>query len=147
MKKQIVIAVLASALMGSAGFAEAGDRDRGYRGGHHKSHAAHRYYGRHERRHRDYYRQVRHRRHHYGYYNRHHDHYKGLKIVAGAALIGGVIHAINRAPRERIVYRTVRPVQRGNYHYRLDTDGQCVEVSYNRQGQEVWTYVDPSYCY
>lgn len=138
--KAILTALVTGLLLSAAGTAQAGDR--GYRDGHG------RFYGytparqyRHAPRHqyRSNYRRP------YGHQGRH-DSRRGLKIAAGAVLLGAVIHSIHHDNRrERVVYRTVAP--RGDIWYRVDQDGQCVEVSQNRYGQEVWTYVDPSYCY
>jgi len=134
--KAILTALVTGLLLSAAGTAQAGDR--GYRDGHG------RYYGYTPQRH---YRPAP--RHHYRSSYRHdrgrHDVRNGLKIAAGAVLLGAVIHSIHDNRRERVVYRTVAP--RRDIWYRVDQDGQCVEVSQNRHGQEVWTYVDPSYCY
>lgn len=138
--KAILTALVTGLLLSAAGTAQAGDR--GYRDG------LGRFYGFTPARH---YRHAP--RHHYrSNYRRHHGHRgrhdsrRGLKIAAGALLLGTVIHSIHHDNRrERVVYRTVAP--RGGIWYRVDQDGQCVEVSQNRYGQEVWTYVDPSYCY
>jgi hypothetical protein len=70
-----------------------------------------------------------------------------LRVLAGAALLGTVIHAINHDRRERVVHRTQRVSPRRAGHFILDEQGQCVEVTTNSRGQEVWTYVDSSYCY
>jgi hypothetical protein len=143
MKKHIVLAVLASALLGAASFAEAGNGNRGYRNGHHNGYSSIRYGHYPTRNHHGYARRSHYR---HGDYRGHHDYHKGLRIAAGAVVIGSLIHAINHDRRERVVYRTRRVAPGSDYWYRVDTDGQCVEVRLNQQGQEVWTYVDSSYC-
>ena len=144
MKKQIVLTVLAIALLGATGFAQAGDR--GYRNGHdngYRSARNNRHYAYTNRN----YRRQSYRHQSYRHYNRHHDHYKGLKIAAGAVVLGSLIHAISSDRHDRVlVRRTVRSSPAGDFWYRVDSDGQCVEVTLNSQGQEVWTYVDSSYC-
>lgn len=128
--------VLVTALC-AATVAQAGDR--GHRDG----------YGRHHGyTYQQHYRHVPRRPYRRAY---HHDHGRhalrsGLKIAAGAVLLGTIVHAIHDDRRERIVYRTRAVSPRHDVYYRIDPDGQCVEVTYNRQGQEVWTYVDPAYC-
>ena len=156
MKKQIVITLLATAFLATAGSAQARDWNRGHHNGHHNSHGYVRHQLQHSRiqhRRRDYHQYGNHHYSpyrysgYYGYTRGHHDDDSGLKIVAGALILGSIIHASNHDRRRNVVYRS-RPVasNRGN-SYRVDTDGQCVEVTRNRQGEEVWTYVDSSYCY
>ncbi|MFT5351475.1 MAG: hypothetical protein ACI9MF_002298, partial [Gammaproteobacteria bacterium] len=86
----------------------------------------------------------------HGYRNqhsRHHGH-DAWKYAAGALVIGSIIHAANRPRNDRVVVqRRVVPSRSSEFWYRIDTDGQCVEVRRNSQGQEVWTYVDSSNCY
>ena len=143
MKKQILITLLATALLGMASAAQAGDRHRGHYNGHnnHHGYARHHYgsfhYGRSH-----HYRPYR----YYGYRQGHHDRYDGLQIAAGALVLGSIIYAAGSDRRHNTVYRT-RPVASSRNDYRVDSEGQCFEVSLNRQGQEVWTYVDSSYCY
>lgn len=125
--------------------AQAGDR--GHRDGYdrHYGYTQQRHYG---------YTSQRHYRHvPRGQYRRayHHDHGRhalrsGLKVAAGAVLLGTIIHSIHDNRRDRVVYRTRTVAPRNDIYYRIDPDGQCVEVTHNRQGQEVWTYVDPAYC-
>ena len=150
MKKHIVIAIIATVMFSAAGFAEAGGRNHGYRSGHHYGYDSHSY-GRHQSSHYRGYSNRRYNRHYRqgGYYRHHgrHDYYKGLKIAAGAVVLGSLIHSINSDHRDRVVYRTRRTTPVSNQTYRVDSEGQCVEVSLNQQGQEVWTYVDSSYCY
>jgi hypothetical protein len=137
-RKLILTTLATSLLLAAAGTAQADDR--GYRDG----------YGRHHA-----YSQQRHYRHapqrHYRQAY-HHDHGRhalrsGLKVAAGAVILGSIIHSINDDRRDRVVYRTRSIAPRSDLYYRIDPDGQCVEVSHNQRGQEVWTYVDPSYCY
>lgn len=145
MNKHIVIAVIATVFLGAAGFAEARNGDRGYRNGHHNGYSSSRHYRYDNRRRSHYYNRGS---RHSSYYRRsgHHDHYKGLKIAAGAVVLGSLIHAINSDRRERVVYRTRQTVPANDYWYRLDSEGECVEVRMNQQGREVWTYVNSSYC-
>ena len=137
MKKQIVITLLVTAFLGTAGIAQAGDWNRGH---HNQSRGHHNQYRTHYNRH---YRQYR----NYGYRRGRHHHHNGLKIAAGALILGSAIYAANNNWRRNVAYRS-RPVaiNRGSW-FRVDSDGQCVEVTLNRQGQEVWTYVDSGYCY
>ena len=147
MKKSIIITIVTASLMFFAGFAEAGNR--GHHNGHYSknSYGSSRHYG---------YRPQPYLRHGYrygyghGYYGHHgavHDFRDGLKIVAGALIMGSVIQAVSNSRQEReFIRRRSVPTTRSDYWYRLDNEGQCVEVSENSQGQEVWTYVDQSYC-
>lgn len=148
MKKLIVLTLMATAFLATAGNAQAGNSHRGqhYYPNHGYSPAKH--YRKHARQERRHYKQHRYGRsygrHDYGY--RHHGHGDAWKIAAGAAVLGTIIYAANSRP-SRTVYRT-RTVRANDDHwYRVDTDGQCVEVRLNQKGQEVWTYVDSSYCY
>ena len=145
MKKDIVIAVIATVFLGAAGFAEGSHGDRGYRNGHHNGYSSSRHY-RYDNRYRSHHYNRGYRHGRYYRHRSHHDHYKGLKIAAGAVVLGSLIHAINSDRRERTVYRTRRVEPSGDYWYRVDSEGQCVEVRLNQKGQEVWTYVDGSYC-
>ena len=140
MKKQIVITLLLTTFLGTAGTAQARDWNRGHHNGHHSSYGYARHHGNHH------YSRYRHHGY-YGYTRRHHDHYKGLKIAAGALILGSAIYAANNNWRRNAVYVSRPVASNRDYWYRVDTDGQCVEVRLNRQGQEVWTYVDSSYCY
>ncbi|MFT5139333.1 MAG: hypothetical protein ACI9H8_000824 [Lysobacterales bacterium] len=134
MKKQITISLLSAALLLSAGLAQAGDR--GNRNGHY-SNNSNRHYGY----------QPRHYNHR-GYRHRSGNRHNAWKYAAGALVIGSIIHSANRPRNDRVVVqRRIEPSRSSDYWYRVDTDGQCVEVRLNRQGQEVWTYVDSSYCY
>jgi len=141
MNKTIIIAAFAVTLLAASGFAHA-DRY----GGHHgpPRHAA-----LHARQHGLYL--PRHGFQHsrrYGYRGHHHHDYRhGLRIAAGAVVLGSLIHAINHDRHERVVYRTRQPVRRDFGNYVLDSDGACYEVSVNDRGQEVWTWMDSSYCY
>lgn len=126
-----------AAQAGDRGHRDGYDRHDGYNQQRHHSYAPQRHYRHVPRRH----------------YRRpyHHDHGRhglrsGLKVAAGAVLLGTIIHSIQDNRRDRVVYRTRTVTPRTDIYYRIDPDGQCVEVSHNRQGQEVWTYVDPAYC-
>lgn len=153
MKKMIVIATVATAMLAASGFAEANGNGRNHRGVHHQPrhhYAPARHVNRHFRQQR-YARQGRQharyeRRHGYRNHYRRHDHRRGLRIAAGAIVLGSLIHAINHDRHERVVYRTRQTATRDYGNYLLDSDGQCYDVSTNNQGQEVWTWVDPSYC-
>jgi len=144
MKKRIALALLTSLLLGLAGTVQAGN-------GYHRHHD--RYPGGYERNFHG---------HHSGYNNRRHRHDdddfgRGLAIVAGAVVLGTIIHAINhnssrnanssyqaraREPNDR--YEP--PAQGQDYWYRVDQNGDCVLVRLNQQGREIWSYADPSYC-
>jgi len=151
MKKRIILTLVTTALLATAGIAQAGNSNRGHqsyqnRGYSHSNH--HRNYARNERRYRNnrYYGHA-YRRGGHGYYNYgHHGHHDAWKYAAGAVILGSIIHAANNRP-PKTVYRTTRSAPSRDQRYQLDSDGQCVEVSLNREGQEVWTYVDSSYCY
>jgi len=140
LNKSIVVTMLATLLACTAGLAQADGR--GHRGGHGVQHGyAPRHFAYAPRR-------------HYApaYHHDHHDHHgrhalrTGLKVAAGAIIVGSIIHAINDDRRDRVVYRTRTVAPRDDYYYRIDPKGQCVEVTHNSRGQEVWTYVDPAYC-
>ncbi len=160
MRKQIVIALFATALLTIAGVTQAKDSDRGHRSNHSRGHSSghhqSKHFRNHNRRGKHYYGGAY--RHHgyrpYSYGHRgyrpygygHHGYSNGLGYVAGALVVGSLIHSINHRQPSQIVYRS-KPVSRAqDYWYRVDSDGQCVEVRMNRDGQEVWTYVDASYC-
>ncbi len=168
MKKQFVVALIASALLGMAGTTQAGNSNHGNRsnhsGGYDRNHSSYGYYNGRS----------------YGgnRYGRHHDHDhigRGIAIVAGAVVLGSIISAINQDHSRQAQYQSrqdgyqsrqdgyqsrqyeYRPRQ-DEYRsqsaaplpdlwYRVDTDGRCVEVRLNQQDREVWTDVDPSYCY
>ena len=138
MKKQIVLALITSAFLLMAGTTQAGGYGRGNYtngyGGHYSSYGGH--YGGHYGG-RGYYRGGGHG--HLG---------TGLAIVAGAVVLGSIINATTYNHPRQVVYVTqpAGPVP-GGIWYRVDTNGQCVEVRRNQQGLEVWTFVDPSYCY
>ena len=159
MKTQIVITLLTAALLGLASTAQAGDRHRGhYNAGHYRGYATTNHY-RYDRRH-----GYRSYGHHYAPYYRnayghgpyryygHYDHHDAAKVAAGAILLGSIIHSVNRDRSQRVVYsgRTYsssRPTgARQDTWYRTDSSGDCFEVQLNRDGNEVWTFVDSSYC-
>lgn len=138
-------AMVLAAVLCAAATAQAGDR--GHRNGYD------RHYSYNQQRHHGYPSQRHYRQAPRGHYRRayHHDHGRhalrsGLKVAAGAVLLGTIIHSIHDNRRDRVVYRTRTVAPRNDIYYRIDPDGQCVEVTHNRQGQEVWTYVDPAYC-
>jgi hypothetical protein len=141
MKKSIIISIVTASLMFFAGLAEAGNR--GHHKGHYSKHSysSSRHYG---------YRPQPYRNRGYGYYGHHgsnHHYEDGLKIAAGVFILGSIIHAANNSHQERVVVgRRSVPTTRSNRWFQLDNEGQCVEVTENSQGQEVWTYVDQSYC-
>lgn len=150
MNKTVLTTLASILLLGSAGTAQAGerghDRGPGHRGSygyvsHYRGPALSHHRGRHFAGYRG------HAPRYYPYYSSHHHVSDGLKVVAGALVLGSIIHAVNDSRREPAVYRTRVPANRGDYWYRIDSDGQCVEVRLNGQGQEVWTYTDSSYCY
>ena len=143
MKKYLVISAFAAVLLSESGFAEARDQHRGYYKPQH-SYGQNRHYGYNRHRYGRYDRRYGHRYSHHS--SRHHIR-DGLKVAAGALLIGSIIHAASNHKRERVVVRRrAAPVRSSDYWYRIDNEGECVEVRLNREGQEVWTYVDPSYC-
>ena len=150
MKKQIILTLMATALLATAGIAQAGNSNRGHHNYQNRGYTHgnnHRNYARNEWRynnHNYYGRSYRHGGHGYNY--GHHRHHDAWKYAAGAVILGSIIHAANNRPSQT-VYRTVRSAPAVDRRYRLDTDGLCVEVSLNRENQEVWTYVDSSYCY
>ncbi len=143
MKKQIIITLVSMGLLAMAGMAEAGDRHHRY--GHHSNHSysSNHYYGYQPR----HYNRYDYRYRSYGHHSSRHHLRDGLKVVAGALILGSIIYAATDSRRDRVIVRR-RPAPSNNtdYWYRIDNDGQCVEVRLNRQGQEVWTYVDSSYC-
>jgi len=159
MKTKIVITLLTAALLGLASTAQAGDRYRGHQGpGHYRGYATsshHRYDRRHGYRAYGhhyaprYYNSYGHG--HYRYYG-HHGYYDAAKIAAGAVLLGSIIHSANQDRPDRVVYTGRRyPVSTSNTGrqdtwYRTDSSGDCFEVRLNGDGNEVWTYVDSSYC-
>jgi hypothetical protein len=139
-RQSMLVAVATAVLMCAAGTAQAGDRGHRDGYGRHHGYAQQRHY-RHAPRHHRY--RSSHRRHHH---DGRHAVRTGLKVAAGAVLLGSIIHAVSDNRRERVVYRTRTVNARNDVYYRIDPDGECVEVTHNRQGQEVWTYVDPTYC-
>jgi hypothetical protein len=151
MKAKIVITLVAIALLGLAGAAEAGNRHYSHRDGHFGGYAAPhhyrsyrppvaRYYGHHHYR--------PHYRVHHGYY-RQHDR-DAWKVAAGAVLLGTIIHSASHDRGTRVIYRERSyPVSRtpaSDAWYRTDSSGDCFEVRYNSAGDEIWTLVDPGYC-
>lgn len=166
MKKLIVIILFATTLLSVTGTTQARDSDRGHRNNHNRDYVTTRHHNKHARKqHRKakhhYARANRHNdyryngRHHNRYGNNHNRHYRhgrnefrdGLKYAAGALVLGSVIHAINNNPPRRTAYQSAPTRSGHNSWYRVDSDGQCVEVRLNRQGNEVWTYSDSSNCY
>lgn len=136
-----LVSVIALVTLCASSFAWAGDR--GYRDGYGRHHGHVQRHYRHAPRH--HYRPAY--RHHHGHHHGRHALRTGLKVAAGAVLLGSIVHAVSNDRRDRVVYRTRTVAPRSDTHFRIDPDGACVEVTYNRQGQEVWTYVDESYCY
>lgn len=155
MNKQLVITVMAAALLAASGFASADNGRRGHHGPYHGGHYSYGYERHRVRRHyrpRHHYRPVYHHGYHHGYRHGHHhgrhELRKGLKIAAGAILLGSVIHAASDHRRDRVVVRkrvTRAPSHDDGYFVR-DQEGECYEVTTNRDGEEVWTWVDQSYC-
>ena len=135
MRKQIAVALISSALLGMAGTTQAGNSGHGHDGRYSGNHHGEKFRG--------YNRPHRGDRHHH---RRHDDLGKGLAIVAGVVVLGSIIHAINQDASQRVEHRPPPPVPMQDYWYRVDADGECVEVRLNQQGREVWTYVDPSFC-
>ncbi len=145
MKKQIVITLFATVLLALSGMTEARDSNRGHRG-YQSNHAGSGYSNKHARRH---YRGNHYRNRHYGYNRhgrRHHGLNDGLKYAAGAIVLGSIIHSISRSQPRQVTYRSQPAVTGQDYWYRVDSEGQCVEVRLNQQGREVWTYVGSSNC-
>ncbi len=147
MKKQLLITLIVAILMTLAGTVQAGDSRRGHNGHHggYAKHASAHHGYRHGKKHR-----AHHNRHYdrgyygHGYRDRHHDDFsKGVKIVAGAVLLGTIIHAISNSEQRRVE----RAAYAGDLWYQQDTNGQCYEVTQNQRGEEVWVRVDPRYCY
>lgn len=134
MKKQFIITLFATALLSMASVAQAGNSHRGHYGGHYRGHSSH-HYGR-------AYRHHGYRRHG----RRHHNNHDGLKIVVGALVLGSLIHAVSNNQRRQVVYSSPTARLSKEYWYIVDSNGQCVEVRLNERGNEVWTYVDSSYC-
>lgn len=158
MKKYLIISIIVAVFLSASGFAEARNHNSGHQNGNHNSYGYNQNYGnnRHNRNgryNRSYNRNYgRHNGNRYygnrysGHSSRHHLR-DGLKFAAGALLVGSIIHAASNNKRDRVVVqRRSTSVRNSNYWYRVDNEGQCVEVRLNQQGQEVWTYVDPSYC-
>lgn len=144
MKKQIIITLISTGLLVSAGLAEA--RDRGHHNGYrsHHSYSSNYHFGYQPR----HYSHLDYRHNYYRHHSGRHHLRNGLKIAAGALVLGSIIHAASNSRRDRvIVRRRPTPSRNSDYWYRVDNDGQCVEVRLNQKGQEVWTYVDSSYCY
>jgi hypothetical protein len=151
MKAKIVITLVAIALLGLAGTANAGNRHFSHRDGHYRGHPVPHHYRAyrapvvryHGHRHYRSYPRV-----HFGYYG-HHDH-DAWKVAAGAVLLGSIIHSASHDRGTRVVYRErAYPVSRtpvADIWYRTDSAGDCFEVRTNTQGDEVWTLVDPGYC-
>jgi hypothetical protein len=131
MKKRLMIMLVTAVLLGTSGLAQARDHNRGHHDGY-KHHGGHsnRYYG----------------GRHYRGYDRRRGHSNPWGYVAGAIVLGSIIHSATHRPQREVVYRTRRTVEQPNYWYRVDADGNCVEVRLNSAGSEVWTYTDASYC-
>lgn len=149
MKKKIAITLIVAALLSLASTVEARDSWRSHKGGHHRGHATVQHHGNHHRRHAKHYRSSHHYRSRYANHSyRHHGRNSvrdGLKIAAGALIIGSVVRSINDHRSRQIAYRTA-PAN-ANRWYRIDPDGQCVAVRLNQYGEEVWTYTDAYCCY
>lgn len=152
MNKPLAIAIMAASLLAASGFAEADDGRRGHHGGYHVSHVARHHYRpavRHYRGPRHVYRPAYHAGYYRGHHHGRHELRKGLKIAAGALLIGSVIHAATDHRHDQIVVRrrAAGPDYAGDGNfYSLDDDGQCYEVSTNSRGEEVWIWVERGYC-
>jgi hypothetical protein len=153
MKTRIVVTLLAATLLGLAGTAQAGDRHGFRAGGHYRGYATHHYrpashYGGH------YYAPRYRNAYGYVYYRPypHHRHYRGVRLVAGAVLLGSIIHAANYDRPSRVVYVDRTPVTvragaaSGQTWYETDSGGDCFEVRPDSAGNEVWTLTDPAYC-
>ncbi len=83
----------------------------------------------------------------YGHKPQHHKHHRHrsdggdiVKVAAGALVLGTLVYAISQSSRQS--HAPAEP----DYWYRIDDDGRCVLVQLNRDGREVWTYVEPGYC-
>lgn len=141
MKKYTLFILLITALLTVAGSVQARDYNNHQRSNHYRG-DSHRYsqyssgYNRHRR------------------HNNRHELRKGLKVAAGVLVLGSVIHAIanNNRRYDSRSSSSVRvdpqpyPNTRQDYWYRIDSEGQCVEVKLNQYGQEVWTDTDNAYC-
>ena len=150
MKTKIAITLIVAALLSLAGTVEARDSRHGHKGGHHRDYATVQHRNKHYRRHakRHHYRSDRYyrNRHVHHRHNRHHGHSSfrdGLRFAAGALILGSVVHSINDYGSRQVAYR----VSPSNRWYRIDQDGQCVEVRRNQYGEEVWTYTESYRCY
>jgi len=131
MRKQTVMAWIAGAFLLTVGTAPAQAGGHGYRGQHYNpGHHYSRGYGGH---------------HGGGYYHGggDNDFVEALAIVTGVAILGSVIYGAHQNQPRRSAPAGPAPA---NLWYRVDANGQCVEVRPNQQGLEVWTNVDPSYC-
>ena len=150
MNKTFISTLISVLLLSFAGMAQAGERHdgRGYQShGRHVSVSHYRGPSRSQYRGRQFAVQRGYAPHHYRHHSSHHDVRNGLKVVAGALVLGSIVRAVNNSHRERVIYRTRTPVgDQDQYWYRVDSDGQCVEVRLNSLGQEVWTYTDPYHC-
>jgi hypothetical protein len=151
MKNKIAITLIVAALLSLAGTVEARDSWRGHKGGHYRDHASLQHRNKHYRSHgtRHHYRSEHYYRNPYAHHRHQHHGYSsfrdGLKFAAGALIIGSVVHSINDYGSRQVAYR-VSPAGLDRW-YRIDQDGQCVEVRRNRYGEEVWTYTESYRCY
>jgi hypothetical protein len=146
MNRSFLLTIAATALLTLSGAAPADDDDsyRRHSGhgsyGYDRSHYSNRPHGRRDGygRHDGYRNRGRHGYHHYDHGRD--DLRKGLKIVAGAVILGSIIYAINNQNRQASYGAP-------SYGYRTDSEGRCIQVTRDSSGREVWTHVDPGYCY
>ena len=140
MNKQILLTLIAATCLGTAGLAQAKDSHRGHYG-QTRGYSNHHYRGYQGSRQRNYPRSYRHNG------GGHHGNHNPWGYVAGAIVLGSIIHGVTRSNRREVTtYRTTRSTPAQDYWYRVDAEGQCVDVRLNSEGDEVWTYVDASYC-
>ena len=155
MKKQIAITVLVAALLSLAGTVQAGHSNRGHDKDYRRGHVTAQHWGKQNR---NYYGNNHHRygknyRGRHGYDRHRHKHHghngfrDGLRFAAGALILSSVVHAINNNQPRQVVYQSPTAGSYQDRWFRVDPDGQCVEVRLNQSGKEVWTYTDASQCY
>ena len=144
MKKRCLLMFLTVVLVSLAGYSHAGNSNRGHKARHDVYQLRTGYRIHHDIHHSRYGRHHGNCRH---YSHRHHDVRSGLKIAAGALVLGTILHTVNRHHAPLVVHPSQLGRQAQAHWYRIDPEGHCVEVRLNQQGREVWTYVNPSHCY
>jgi hypothetical protein len=139
MKTKAIVFSLAVAMVLASATAEAGRRGHdGYGNAHGPARHGHVPHHRAYRHDRPYYRHGHHYRHDY-------------HVLAGSLLLGSIIATTNRPPAgvvvsgPRVVIRQPYAAQ-PDVWYQSDQSGDCFEVQWGANGQQIWTQVHPANC-